>query len=303
MTEDYRQYLDPRVLSRIAQFELKARLIVEGFLQGLHRSPFHGFSVEFAEHRDYVAGDDVRHVDWKAYAKTNRLYIKQYEEETNLRCTIALDTSRSMAYASNGITKLQYGAFVAGSMAFLAHRQRDAVGLALLDASNGGLLRGSLLRHSAHPAHLKMIFRSLQNATPEGRSRLGAALHELAGRIPERGLVAIISDFFAPLNDTLAALRHLRHRRHDIIAFHILDPDEISFPFEHPMLFRDLEGEGELVADARALRDGYLHELRSFVEHLRRGCQQNEVDYSLLETSQPLDVALSKYLAARLARR
>jgi len=298
MAEDYRRYLDPQVLSRIAQFDLKARLIVEGFLQGLHKSPYHGFSVEFAEHRDYVPGDDVRHVDWRAYAKTDRLYIKQYEEETNLRCYIALDISRSMAYASAGVSKLQYGAFVAGSMAFLAQRQRDAVGLATL---NGQI--HTFLRHSAHPTSLKQVFHTLQTVEPQGDTRLAGSLHDLAERISERGMVIVISDFFAPVDEVLMGFRHLRHRRHDVIAFQVLDPDELQFPFEQHTMFKGLEGHAELAADARTLRDGYLHEMRSFLARLRRGCQQNDVDYALLETSQPLDVALSKYLAARQARR
>jgi len=298
MAEDYRSYLDPQVLSRIAQFDLKARLIVEGFLQGLHKSPFHGFSVEFAEHRDYVPGDDVRHVDWKAYAKTDRLYVKQYEEETNLRCYIALDVSRSMAYASAGVSKLQYAAYVAGSMAFLAHRQRDAVGLATLD----GRIR-TFLRHSAHPAQLKQLFHTLQTVSPQGDTHLADSLHDLAERAPARGLVFVISDFFAPVHEVFQGFRHLRHRRHDVIAFQVLDPDELRFPFEQPTLFKGLEAGGELTADARDLRAGYLREIKTFLERLRRGCRQHDVDYALLETSQSLDVALSKYLSARQARR
>jgi len=298
MAEDYRKYLRPEVLNTVEGLELKARLIVEGFLTGLHRSPFRGYSVEFAEHREYVPGDDIRHIDWKVYGKSDRFYIKQYEEETNLRAWIFLDVSESMVYGEGAMSKLEYARHVAAALAYLIVRQQDSVGLVLFDRK----IR-TLLPAAASPGHLRTLIHAIAEAEPEGDTALEEVVGLAAERIGRRGIVLVISDLLDRAESVLEAVRKLRHRNHDVVLFHLLDGDERTFPFERTTLFRGLERLPEVLLDPAALRTQYLRELDAFVKEIRRGCMADRADFVELDTRAPLDVALSTYLASRGTRR
>ena len=296
---DLRHYLDPRVVAKLGRLELKARHIVEGFISGLHRSPYRGFSVEFAEHREYVPGDDTRHVDWKVYGRTDRFYIKQYEEETNLKAYLLLDGSESMQYAGpeGGPTKYEYGTWVAAALAHMLLRQQDAVGLAVFDES----VR-AFVPPSSSPHHLTDIIRELEHHGTARKTDLGAILRGFADRIKRKGLVIIISDMFDSLEKIDRGLKALRHKRHEVILFHVLDRDELTFPFQRMTLFEGLESLPQVLADPRALREAYLEEIGRFQESLKKTCRRSRIDYVLLDTSRRLDVALSAYLSAREGR-
>lgn len=299
-----RRYLDPVAVSELSTMELRARLIVEGFITGLHRSPYHGFSVEFAEHRPYNPGDDLRHVDWKVYAKTDRYYIKQYEEETNLRHYVVLDTSPSMRYQGKGpVSKLDYGAYLSAALHNLMLRQRDATGLIAFDESihtfrppraTQGYLRRLLVT-------LEQIHRD----EAEGqRTSAAAALEEVAERVERRSLVVVITDLFeniAAHDDLLKALRHLRHRDHEVIVFHVLEGEtERRFHFpDRPMLFRDPETGEEVSLQPAQLRDHYREAVEHFTERFRRRCLEHDIDFVELDTNEAYDTALMKYLNKR----
>jgi uncharacterized protein (DUF58 family) len=296
--DDYLKYLDPKTLNKISHLDLKARLIVEGYVAGLHKSPFHGFSVEFAEHREYVPGDDIKHIDWKVFGKSDRYYIKQYEEETNLVAYIALDTSESMSYASGEVSKGEYASYVAAALIYLILQQQDSVGLALFDSE----VR-TFLPPASHSAHMRNLIQEIASAKPREKTSVGTVLHRLADRLTKRGLIVLISDLLDKPENILRGLRHLRHDRHDIIVFQILDHDEVTFPFERMTQFEGLEGLPQLIANPRALRQAYLAALQDFTQDLRRGCLANNVDYVMLDTATTLDVALSSYLATRAGTR
>ncbi len=298
MAESSRKYLDPDVLNAISGLELKARLIVEGFVSGMHRSPFHGFSVEFAEHREYVPGDDVRFVDWKVYGKSDRYYIKQYEEETNLRCWLLVDCSESMTYAGSGMTKLDYARHAAAALAYLITQQQDAVGLVLFDRE----VR-SVLPCAASPGHLRLLTHHLEEASAQGPTGIGDAIHKVAERLGRRSVVLLLSDLLDQSDSVLAALQRLRHHHHEVVLFHILDHDERTFPFEKMTRFEGLEAMPSLMADPAALRTQYLKELDGFTRTLRRHCTANRADLVEMDTKTSLDVALSGYLASRGRRR
>lgn len=295
--DDSRTYLDPKTLARIEGLELKARLIVEGYLAGLHKSPFRGFSVEFAQHREYAPGDDIKHVDWKVWSRTDKYYLKQYEQDTDLVCYLLVDASESMRYGSDGMSKYDYGCHLAAALAYLVLHQRDSVGLATFDHQ----LR-DFVRPSGNPAHLKQVTHLLETTRPDGRTGLGPVFHDLAERLTKRGLVVIVSDLFDTVEAILGGLKHFRHRRHDVIVFHVLDAQELTFPFQEPTLFKGLEGLPELLAEPRALRRAYLAALEDYLAAVRSGCRLQQVDYLLVDTSQALDVVLSSYLAARRRR-
>ena len=293
-TDSVSKFLDPRVVSKISKLELKARLIVEGFISGLHRSPYHGYSVEFAEHREYVPGDDVRHIDWKVFGRSDRFYIKQYEEETNLKTHILLDVSESMSYASKDVSKYDYAAMVAASIAYLLIRQKDAVGLAVFDDRVREFVSAS-----STLSRLQGLLDVVDRVPEREKADLGTILHEFAGRIKKKGLVVIISDMLDDPTSIEHGLEHLRYRNHEVIVFHVLDHDELRFPFQSTTLFEGLEGAPDVLANPRQLRDGYLAELHAFLERLRRSCRDNRFDYVSLDTTEKLDVALSSYLAKR----
>jgi uncharacterized protein (DUF58 family) len=296
--DDPRRYLDPLTLAKVRGLELQARLVVEGYLSGMHKSPYHGFSVEFAQHREYVPGDDLRHIDWKVYGRTGRFFLKQYEEETNLVCWLLVDVSESMRYASGAVSKYDYACVAAAALAYLTLHQQDSVGLATFDDQ----VR-RFLKPSSQPAHLKEVVHNLNPGPAREKSRLGDILHDLAERIPRRSILVVLSDFFDEPADILAGLQHLRYKRHEVVALHVLDPAELDFPFQQATLFRGLEQFGDLLTDPRTLRQGYLDQVNGFVTALKQGCRTQNIDYVTLRTDQNLGVVLSSYLARRLARR
>ncbi len=288
-------HLLPHVVAKLANMELRARLVVEGFIAGLHRSPYHGFSVEFAEHRPYMPGDEIRHVDWKIYGRTDRFYIKQYEEETNLKAYLVLDTSRSMTYASPGeVTKLEYAASLAASLAYLMIQQQDAVGLTLFDESISAFMPPHATR-----AYLQQILVALQTLRGGGGTAAGRSLHLVAERIRRRGLVIILSDLFDDPDQVLAAFKHFRHKKNEVIVMHVLDPLERSFAFGEDAAFEDLETEERMVTQPWHVRRAYAEALQSFVGRYKRECREHQIDYVLLDTRTPFDVALMEYLSKR----
>lgn len=292
--EDYRKYLDPATVSKLASIELKARLVVEGFIVGLHRSPYHGFSVEFAEHRQYMPGDDFKHVDWKVYGKSDRFYIKQFEEETNLKAYILLDASRSMGYKSDGISKLEYGSYLAASLAYLMLRQQDAPGLLVYDER----VRAYIPPKGAR-SHITPILRQLDDTRPSNQTDAAVAFHELADRVKRRGLIIVISDLLDEPERMLLGLKHFRHRQHEVIVFHVLDPFERDFAYRSEARFKDMETGREILADPWQVRGEYVRRSGEHIDSLTRACRESRIDYHLLDTSVPFDRALFEYLAKR----
>ncbi|MEK6675162.1 MAG: DUF58 domain-containing protein [Planctomycetota bacterium] len=294
-----REFLDPQVLSKIAGLELRARLVVEGFFSGLHHSPHRGLSVEFADHRIYTQGDDLRHIDWKVYGKTDKYYIKEYEQETNLEMVLVVDCSESMAYRSSPslLSKHEYATCVAASIAYLALQQQDAVGLALFDEHLTQYFKPS---NNAH--HWKTIAHELSGKTGPSKTSLGRALHELAERLTHRTMIILISDLLDDPDVILKGLKHLRFEHHELIVWNIWDEAELTFPFTGPTMFEGLESSGHLLTEPRSLRERYLAEVAQFQSRLQKGCGSMQVEFAVFHTAQPLDGALSGYLATRNAR-
>ncbi|HUU82362.1 MAG TPA: DUF58 domain-containing protein [Phycisphaerae bacterium] len=294
---DYKHYLRPEVLAKIGGLELRARMVVEGYYTGMHRSPYRGTSVEYADRRPYTQGDDLRHIDWKVYGRTDKYYTKEYEQETNLECMLVVDCSESMTYRSPQavMTKHQYATVIAASLTYLAlNKQRDSVGLTLFDER---ITR--LVRPSRNPSHWRTIIHELEGATGPAKTGIRAVLNDLAERLDHRVLIILVSDLFDNAEETLKGIAHLRFRRHEIIVCGVWDDAEYDFPFQGPTLFEGLEHAGRLLTEPRALRDRYLEEVRRFHESLRSGCHRLRVDYVPFRTSAPLDVAISAYLATR----
>jgi len=293
------KYLDPRTLAKLQGLELRARSVVEGYVSGVHRSPYHGFSIEFAEHREYTQGHDLRYVDWKVFGKTDKFYLKQYEEETNLVSYMLVDTSESMRYQSADapLSKLEYAQCVAASLSYLILQQQDSVGLVTFDDE----IR-SLVRASGNPSHLKQILAVMENSRPERKTQTGPIFHDLAERLKRRGLALILSDLFDDVPAMMAGLKHFRHRRHEVVVFQVLDPAELDFPFRQTTLFRGMEQLPDVLTDPRALRRAYLDEFGKFLQAVRKGCRAQRIDYVLLRTDQSLEIALSSYLASRMNR-
>jgi len=295
-------YLDPKVLDRVKRMDVRARLVVEGFITGQHRSPYNGFAVEFATHREYSPGDDLRHIDWKVWSKTDRLYIKEYEEETNLKCTILLDTSKSMRYGeeseSGGMNKFDYAATTAASLAFMMQQQQDSVGMVFFSNNVDKNLKAS-----SHPSHLKLILHELDQVEPSEQTDVTEILGTLAGQVRQRGMVILISDLFTDPEQLRNTLQKFRLRRHEVIVFHVMHEDEISFPFQENTLFKGLEHDVQLHTEPRALRESYLAAVDKFLKQVRKDCAGLGVDHVLLDTGKPLDAALSSYLAFRQKRR
>lgn len=288
------RYLDPAVVARLGTIDLKARTIVEGFLTGLHRSPYKGFSVEFAEHRQYIPGDDLATLDWKVYARSDRHFVKKFEEETNLTCHLLLDVSGSMAYASGGITKLQYGSYLAAALAYLMHRQRDSFGLIAFDDSISALLPAS-----ARAGHLRAVLLALERLKIGAGTDVAKPLHDLAAAVRKRGLVVLVSDLLDDPVRVLDGLKHFRYRGTDVIVFHILDPYELQFPFEQAARFRDMETADEVMAVPSTVRKGYIERMQGLIATYRRELGLVGIDYCLLDTSQPLELGLMSYLMTR----
>ncbi len=291
-----RRYLDPETLQRLGSLQLAAREVVEGLRVGMHKSPLRGFSTEFAHHRPYVAGDPVRHLDWRIYARTERYYLKLFEAETNYDAYLLLDASSSMTYGSGAVSKLEYAKFLAASLAYLVLKQRDSVGLAVFDA---GLRR--LLAPSSTMGVLEDLDRELAAADGRPRTDVAAILHDLARRIRRRGFVILFSDLFDHLDAFIQGLDHLRFRGHNVVVFHVLDPQELRFSLGGgTWRFEGLEGEPDIVTQPRRIREAYLAELRRFLDAVRTACRRSHVDYVLADTSRPVDVVLSAYLLSRV---
>lgn len=291
--------LDPKTLAQLKGLQLRARHIVEGYVAGLHRSPYRGFSIEFAEHREYAPGDDLRYVDWKVFGRTDKFYLKQYEDETNLIVYLVLDTSESMRYKSSeaALSKLEYAQCLAAAIGWLVLQQQDAVGLITFDDQ----IR-SFVRPSGNPSHLQDLLHAMDPAETNVKTRTGPIFHELAERLTKRGVVIILSDLFDNVNTMLAGLKHFRHRRHDVAMFHVLDPIEIDFSLSGPLLFKGLEQYPEVLADPRALRRAYLDEVQHFLQTVKAGCHAQSADYQLMRTDRAFDMALSSYMASRMSR-
>jgi uncharacterized protein (DUF58 family) len=291
------RFLDPTVLARIGSLELKARTVVEGFLSGLHRSPLKGFSVEFAEYRQYFPGDDLSTMDWKVFARTDRHYVRKYEEETNLKGYLLLDVSASMQYGSGALTKIEYASCLAASLAYLMQRQRDAAGLVTFDDKIV-----SLTPPSVRPGHLRSLLLTLDRLEPGSRTDASRPLHQLADAVNKRGMIVLLSDLLDEPARVIDGLKHFRFRGSDVLVFHVLDPAELTFPFERPTKFRDLETGEELSASPRAVRAEYLAAMGSLIETYRRELRLAGIDYEVVDTSRALDFALLSYLAVRSRR-
>jgi uncharacterized protein (DUF58 family) len=292
------KYLKPEVIRQVARLDLRARFIVEGFLAGLHASPFHGFSVEFSEHRKYVPGDDIKDLDWNVYAKTDKYYIKKFQAETNVTGYLVMDLSASMDYTyRQDMTKFEYAICLAAALGYLMIHQQDPVGLITFDTQ----IRNSLPPHSKR-MHLGSILSVLSGLKPSGTTDIAGSLHQLAAMIRSKSLIMLFSDLLTDPEPVFQALHHLRHRGNEVILFHILDEAEAHFPFDGLIEFQEVEGSDRLIADARWEREGYLADLAAFRETYRQECARANVDYVLIDTSVSFDKALLEYLIQRQRR-
>lgn len=318
MQSDYRKYLQPSVISKLGNIELKAKFVVEGFISGLHKSPYHGFSVEFAEHRQYMPGDDLKYLDWKVLGRTDRYYIKQFEEETNLKSYLIVDASKSMQFKSgnseltkfsalkklfkkkeeqasaSNITKLEYASYIAASLAVLMHFQKDASGLVVYDEKIK-----TFIPPKATSQNLKQILTSLSAIQPSGETNTASSLNAVAEQIKRRGLVIIFSDLFDDQQAVINALKHFRYKRNEVIVFQILDPLEMSFAIDSPTIFKDLETNKEMLSQPISVINNYQDAVKEFIEKYRSACLANNIDYTLLSTETPFDTALMEYLNKR----
>jgi len=299
---EFAKYFHPEVLSKISRLELRARHVVEGFVSGMHKSPYKGYSVEFANHRPYVPGDDIRHIDWRVYAKADRFFIKEYEEETNMRVHLLLDCSGSMAYpehpGTGRMTKWDYASTLAASLAHLLIYQQDGVGLTLFDSQ----IRRQLPVSSNRGA-LVDFTNAVVASAPQNKTDLKILFHQLAGRIPRRGMVVILSDLLTNVDDIIRGLQRFRYGRHDVLVLHVLDHDELQFPFADRTLFEGMEDLNlEVLTDPQSLRGSYLAALEVFLGKMRRACLDQKIDYALISTADSLDVALTTFLATRMHR-
>jgi uncharacterized protein (DUF58 family) len=288
------RFLDPEVVSKLRNMELRARLVVEGFLQGMHRSPYHGFSVEFAEYRQYMPGDAPRYVDWKVFGKTDRYYVKVFEEETNLKAVLLLDKSASMGFAGRGISKLRWGSLLAAALAFLMIRQQDAAGLVLFDDAIREFVPPRSVR-----GQMVHILRQLEHVHPSERTQLSGALHLMAERLRRRGLCIVISDLFDDVDAVLKGLKHFRHRQHEVVVFHVLDDLERSFDFPDEARFVDLETGQEIRSQPWFVKQDYRRRVDAWMHDLARRCREQRIDYVPMTTSTPFDRALLAYLNKR----
>ncbi len=297
-TDETRPLLDPEVLQRISRLDLVARQVVEGTLSGLHRSPFHGFSVEFLQHRPYVRGDDLRHLDWKVLARTDRHFVRQYEDETNLRATILLDASGSMAYASRSVSKLDYSVRLAAALAYLLIEQQDSVGLLAFDREPRKLLPARSGRRQ-----LRLLLDELERVSPGGETSLAGVLHALVPRIPRRGLILVLTDALDDVTELLNALAHVRSAHHEVILLHVLDRREVDFDFDRWTSFESLETLGRrILVDPAQVRRTYRERFERFREELRQGCSRHHVDLASIVTDRPYDEALASFLTSRGGR-
>jgi uncharacterized protein (DUF58 family) len=286
------QFIDPKVLMRVGNLELLARNVVEGFINGLHRAPFFGASIDFAEHRGYVAGDDIRRVDWRLYARTDRFYVKQYEADTNTNTTVLLDISKSMNFSSQGLTKLEYASFVGACLAYLAQRQRDRVGIITFDSD--------IVTHVPPSAkHFNVLLHTLDRVKAERPGHLVAPLTKMAEHFKRRGILVLISDFYEEPDAILEAIKPLRFLGNDLIVFHVLDPAELEFDYDDASSFEDLESGEQIPVVPQSLAEEYRALIRGHIDALTTRFSEHRIDYTLLNTSEPLDRALFSYLSSR----
>ncbi|HLM46085.1 MAG TPA: DUF58 domain-containing protein [Myxococcaceae bacterium] len=290
--------LDSQTLARLQGVKLRARAVMEGVLSGLHKSPHQGQSVEFAEHKEYAPGDELRHLDWKAYGKFDKYYVKRYEHETNLRAVMVVDASASMGYRSGALSKLEVSSILAGALCYLLVRQQDAAGLALM--TNG---RFHDVPPRASAGHLNVLLDTLENAKPNGGTDLAGAADHLAEVLPRRSSVVVLSDFLDENQDALKRILALRQRKNDVAVFHLVDPAELTFPFDDPTLFLDMEGEGRIEVNPREIKESYLEEFGAFLGNVKSACAEADVDYELVRTDERLDEVLLRFLGKRGRRR
>ena len=295
MTQGYRRFLRPEEISRISRLEVKARRVVEGFLSGLHRSPYFGQSVEFVQHREYAPGDDVRHIDWKVWSKTDQFFIKQFEEDTNLQTTILVDLSESMQFGSGEITKYEYACTLTAALSYLLLRQADAVGMVAFDDA----IRARV-PHQSKQTHLHAILAELDAESPEKKTDIYDILYQTAEKEARKGIIVLISDLLVPREGLFKGLNLLRYRGHDVMVFHVLDPQELDFDYSGTTKFEGMEELGELVCDPRSLRDGYLEAMNTYLAELRRFCSRSSIDYQTIRSSEHLDAVLAHYLNHRI---
>jgi len=292
--ELYKEYLKPELLTRISNLEMRAKLVVEGFITGLHKSPFHGFSVEFSQHRPYNPGDSLKFIDWKVFGRTDRFYIKQYEEETNLKAYILLDISNSMEYSSAGISKLLYAKYLSSALAYMMLMQRDAVGLTIFDDK----IQKLLPPRSAY-SYLQPILMEIDKSKGGSDTNISHVLHKMAERIRRRGLIILISDLLDNPEEVISGLRHFRHNHHEVLVFHVLDPQEIQFDFKGDVIFEDLESTEKIRTFPWFIKKEYQEKMQEFISYYRSTCRENRIDYQLIETDLSLDKALMEYLVKR----
>ena len=286
------RFVDPKILSRISSLELMARTVVEGFINGLHRAPYFGASIDFAEHRGYVAGDDIRRVDWRLFARTDRFYVKQYEADTNTNLSILFDVSKSMSFSSRGIPKIEYASFVAACLGYLAQRQRDRVGIVTFDSD--------IVTHVPSSAkHFNVVLHTLDRAKAERPGNLTAPLNKMAEHFKRRGILVLISDFYEEPDAVLEAIKPLKFLGNDLIVFHVLDPQEINFDYDEASAFEDLESRDQIPVVPQSLAQEYRQLIRAHIDALTAKFSEHRIDYTLLNTAEPLDRALFSYLSSR----
>jgi uncharacterized protein (DUF58 family) len=295
MADGDKNYFDPKVLAGISNLYLRARWVVEGMMSGLHRSRAKGFSVEFEEHREYSPGDEIRRIDWKALGKFDRYFIKEYEDETNLRAYLLLDASASMNYASDGITKFDYACTLTASLAYLILKQQDAAGVVTFSNRIENFVPPRAKRD-----YLTQILHALENRGPGGETNVGRILDDIAGQVKRRGLIVLVSDLLDEPAEILKGLRQFRFKGNDVIVFHVVDPAELNLPFDGNILFEDLEAASlRVITDPRTIRSTYQLVVQEFIDDMRKQCHDNAIDYQLISTATPLDRALASYLSWR----
>lgn len=291
---DKKKILDPVMIAKLSGMLLRARFVVDSFISGMHQSPLKGYSLDFAQHREYAAGDDLKHLDWKVYAKTDRHYVKQYEEETNMRCYILLDTSASMGYRSNGVSKLEYGAMAAAALSYLMIKQHDSVGLSTFD---------SRIRKHIPPrqstGHLAALLSELEKVRPSSETKISGALQGMGPYLKRRGLVIIISDLLDEQEEVINALKHFRFKKNEVIVFQLLDRAELELPYGESVLYEDMENGRKILSEPDIIRKEYSRIINGFINNYKLNCRNSGIDYTQINTSEPLDRALGLYLTRR----
>ena len=294
MKKEYQEYLNPSVINKIDNLSLRAKLVVEGFIIGMHKSPYHGFSVEFSEHRPYGFGDEIKYIDWKLWGKTDRFYIKQFEEETNLCCHLILDKSLSMDFGSDDLTKFQYSKSISAALSYLMIKQQDAVGLTTFDEKIN-----TIIKPKSKASHLNLLLKTMHNSSTGGETNISNLLHGLAESINKKGLIILISDLLDDEHKVMESLRHFRYKGHEIIVFHIVDPKEKDLDYNQNINFIDLESNYNIIADSRLVKENYNKAFQKFSDYYKNECLRDKIDYNLVSTSDSLDKTLLKYLIKR----